>query len=156
MRKWNANGLISNASGSNSRLHANSFLKPANDMFSFFRKLFASKTRPAQPRLVLPSHTQQIREAAGAEEPRRTTGPVPPPKARDEWAKQASRKLDPEASPEQLCGITPDMTGEQVSAQLAMLYRRHNRAASSLEAGLREEAEIMLDVVAAMRQKYLP
>ena len=44
---------------------------------------------------------------------------------------------------------------EEISAQLAMLYRRHNRAASSLEASLREEAEIMLDVIASMRQKHL-
>ena len=46
------------------------------------------------------------------------------------------------------------MTKEQIGAQLAILYRRHNRAASSLEANLREEAEIMLDVIATLRQKY--
>lgn len=76
-------------------------------------------------------------------------------KAKEEWARQAARQISPDATPEQLCGIVAGMTKEQVSAQLAILYRRHNRAASSLEERLREEAEIMLDVIAAMRQKYV-
>jgi hypothetical protein len=77
------------------------------------------------------------------------------PKAKEEWAKKAASRLDPGATPESLCGILPTMSTEEIAAQLAMLYRRHNRAASSLAANLREEAEIMLDVIAAMKQKYL-
>jgi len=76
------------------------------------------------------------------------------PKAKEEWARQAAKRINPDATPEQLCGLTPGMSKEEISNQLAILYRRHNRAASSLEPRLREEAEIMLDVIAALRQKY--
>lgn len=133
-------------------------------MFSFLSKLF--KPKQQQPRLVLPSHTQPQPPAPGVASPAPMKPPAatPPagkpgagasPKAKEEWAKQAAQKINPDATPEQLCGITPEMSKEEISAQLALLYRRHNRAASSLEANLREEAEIMLDVVAAMRQKHL-
>jgi hypothetical protein len=117
-------------------------------MFNFLRKLFKRKRKsePEQPRLVLPTHDQPARAKPG---------PAASPTAREEWARQAARRIDPDATPEELCGLTPEMTEDQISTQLAMLYRRHNRAASSLEANLREEAEIMLDVIAAMRQKYL-
>lgn len=121
-------------------------------MFSFFKNLFKPRPRPARPPLVLPGHTRALcvappipaRPDAGASR-----------KAKEEWAQQAARRINPDATPEQLCGIEPGMTQEQISAQLAILYRRHNRAASSLEASLREEAEIMLDVIATMRQKHL-
>lgn len=114
-------------------------------MFSFLKKLF-KKPEP-KPRLVLPRHAEpqkaQPKPEAGASA-----------NAREEWAKQAAQKINPGATPEQLCGLEEGMTKEQIAAQLAILYRRHNRAASSLEANLREEAEIMLDVIATMRQKY--
>jgi hypothetical protein len=118
------------------------------NMLNFLRKFFRRPPPPEQPRLVLP--TQPV--------------PPPPPRpasgtsiaAREEWARQAAKAIDPNATAEELCGLTPDMTEAQISERLAMLYRRHNRAAASLEARLREEAEIMLDVIAAMRQKYLP
>jgi hypothetical protein len=115
-------------------------------MFNFLRKFFKRKPAPEKPRLVLPVH---------APPPAPKPEPAAPPSAREEWSRQAAHRIDPNATPEDLCGLTAEMTEEQVSAQLAMLYRRHNRAASSLEANLREEAEIMLDVIAAMRQKYL-
>ena len=125
-------------------------------MFSFLKKLF--KPKPQKPRLTLPSHTQpELVSARTAKPDLRAEKPdsSASPRAKEEWAKQAARRINPDATPEQLCGIEPGMTQEQVSAQLALLYRRHNRAASSLEASLREEAEIMLDVIASMRQKYL-
>ena len=119
-------------------------------MFSFLKKFFQPK--PAKPRLVLPSHPQPQptpRPAAGSQ------APPSSPKAKEEWAKQAAQKISPDADPEALCGIEPGMTREQISAQLAILYRRHNRAASSLEPSLRDEAELMLEVIASMRQKHL-
>lgn len=64
-------------------------------------------------------------------------------------------KLDPKARPEDLCGLTPGMTPEEIRDHLALLYRRHNRAASSLEGELREEAEIMLDAVVRCRETFL-
>jgi hypothetical protein len=47
------------------------------------------------------------------------------------------------------------MKAEQIRDHLAMLYRRHNRAAASLDAGLREEAELMLDAIVQCREKFL-
>jgi hypothetical protein len=125
-------------------------------MFSFFKKLFGFKTaQPAKPRLELPRPGGASSSGRPPAKPAEKPGPGASPKAKEEWAKQAAQKINPGATPEQLCNIEPGMTPEQISAQLAMLYRRHNRAASSLEANLREEAEVMLDVIAAMKQKYL-
>lgn len=148
-------------------------------MLSFLKNLF--KKPEAKPRLTLPSHGQTQPQPAPKEQPQpvaakaapsgkasKATAAVPPPKqtkpekpgagatpkAKEEWARQAARKINPDATPEQLCGIHEGMTKEEIAAQLAILYRRHNRAASSLEERLREEAEIMLDVIAAVRQKY--
>jgi hypothetical protein len=56
-------------------------------------------------------------------------------------------------SPEDLCGIGPKMPKEEIKARLAMLYRRYNRATSSLDAKLRAEAETMLDAIVAVREK---
>ncbi len=57
-------------------------------------------------------------------------------------------------SAEQLCGITPGMGKPEISARLKMLYRRHNRAASSLDATLRAESERMLDAIVEVREKH--
>jgi hypothetical protein len=56
-------------------------------------------------------------------------------------------------SPEELCNITPKMTKDEIKARLAFLYRRYNRATSSLDAKLRAEAETMLDAIVAVREK---
>ncbi len=126
-------------------------------MFKFLSKLFKKPpAAAAQPRLTLPSHTGPV----STRKPLEGTGtgkatPATTPKAKEAWSKTTARRINPTASPEEICGITPGMDREQISSQLAMLYRRHNRAASSLEADLREEAEIMLDVIATMRLKYL-
>ena len=59
-------------------------------------------------------------------------------------------------TPEALCGIDPKkMKTEEIRLKLAELYRRHNHAAGSLNAELREEAETMLDAVVACREKYI-
>ncbi len=121
-------------------------------MFSFLKNLFKPRPGPARPPLVLPAH-RPPQPAAPPKADRPDAGASR--KAKEEWAQQAAKRINPDATPEQLCGIEPDMTQEQISSQLALLYRRHNRAASSLEASLREEAEIMLDVIATMRQKHL-
>jgi len=56
-------------------------------------------------------------------------------------------------SPEELCGIAPKMPKDEIKARLALLYRRYNRATSSLDAKLRAEAETMLDAIVAVREK---
>jgi hypothetical protein len=60
----------------------------------------------------------------------------------------------PSISPEELCGVTSAMNKEQIRSRLAMLYRRHNRATSSLDAKLRDEAERMLTAVVTVREKH--
>lgn len=91
--------------------------------------------------------------------------PVPARHSASAPAAAAARSMVQEASvrpriergapPEHLCGLTPGMTPEEIRDRLALLYRRHNRAASSLDAELREEAEIMLDAVVRCRETFL-
>ncbi len=57
-------------------------------------------------------------------------------------------------SPESLCGITVKMPKYEVRKRLAVLYRRYNRAASSLDAKMRAESEMMLDAIVKVREKY--
>ncbi len=47
------------------------------------------------------------------------------------------------------------MSTDEIRDHLARLYRRHNRAASSLEDDLRQEAERMLEAVVQCREKFL-
>lgn len=70
-------------------------------------------------------------------------------------AKDAAARVGTDKSPEELCGVTPGMDKEKIHEQLAMLFRRHNRAASSLDDKLRTEAELMLDAIVAVRERHL-
>ena len=65
-------------------------------------------------------------------------------------AKPAAAAAPPQ-TPEQLCGISPKASKEEVQERLKLLYRRYNRGASSLDATVRAEAEQMLDAVVAVR-----
>lgn len=56
-------------------------------------------------------------------------------------------------TPEEMCGIAPKMSKDEIRERLAFLYKRYNRATSSLDAGLRAEAEEMLDAVVMVREK---
>ncbi len=58
-----------------------------------------------------------------------------------------------ERSPEELCGIDLKMSKDQIRDRLKLLYRRYNRAASSLDAETRSEANSMLDAIVAVREK---
>ena len=74
-----------------------------------------------------------------------------------------SRTVDPtpsieqerSTSPEMMCGIRPGMTRDEIKSHLAELYRRYNRAASSLDAARRTEAEDMLNAIVVCREKYV-
>ncbi len=77
------------------------------------------------------------------------------PAAKREWEKRAAREINDRLPGEELCELRDGMTAAELQAHLGMLYRRHNRAASSLDPKLRREANIMLDAIVAMRQKYL-
>ena len=76
-------------------------------------------------------------------------------KKRKKKGKSQNPKVDASQSPEQLCGIAASMSRTEIKDHLALLYRRHNRAASSLDDTLRAEAEIMLDAIVACREKYI-
>ena len=119
-------------------------------MFKALSRLFGKKTKA--PRLSLP--------VPGAIAGTTRSGPVPPPasgtpSAREKWEQMASQGLSRTAPPEDLAGITPDMTPAQILERLAKLYQRHNRAASSFDPNLREEAEFMLETLAGLREKYV-
>ena len=58
-------------------------------------------------------------------------------------------------SAEELCQLKDGMTYDELRAHLAKLYRRHNRAAASLDPKLRDEAERMLDAIVEIRHRYL-
>lgn len=61
-----------------------------------------------------------------------------------------------ESTPEARCEIDPaTMTTEEIRARLAILYKRHNQAAGSLDPELRLEAEEMLDAIVHCREKYV-
>lgn len=63
-------------------------------------------------------------------------------------------KAEPPKSADELCGITPKMSKDEVKAQLKLLFRRYNRSASSLDAKLRSEADRMLDAIVQIREKH--
>ena len=95
----------------------------------FFRSLF--KKKPLEPR---------------------EDAPVNPPA---EMVAETLPQPPATATAEELCELRDGMTHEELRAQLSRLYRRHNRAASSLNPELREQAERMLDAIVEIRHRYL-
>lgn len=55
---------------------------------------------------------------------------------------------------EELCEIKSGMSKSDIHAQLKLLYRRYNRAASSLDTKTRKEADRMLDAIVTIREKH--
>ena len=47
------------------------------------------------------------------------------------------------------------MNSMEIRERISKLYQRHNRAASSLDPKLREEAEFMLETLAGLREKHV-
>jgi hypothetical protein len=78
-------------------------------------------------------------------------------KAAERKASKAAEKVPAKKPPtaEEMCGVTSKMGKEEVRQKLALLYRRYNRATSSLDAKLRSEAEVMLDAIVAVREKVI-
>lgn len=71
----------------------------------------------------------------------------------DGTTKEKKTPIKASQTPEERCGVTAKMSKDEIRARLALLYRRYNRATSSLDAGLRAEAEDMLDAIVAVREK---
>jgi hypothetical protein len=59
-------------------------------------------------------------------------------------------------SAEEMCGINPEtMSKEAIRKRLAILYKRHNDAVSSLNPELRKEATFMLEAIVECRERYV-
>jgi hypothetical protein len=78
-------------------------------------------------------------------------------KTADKKASKSAAKTPAKKPPtaEELCGVTSKMGKDEVRQKLALLYRRYNRATSSLDSKLRSEAEVMLDAIVAVREKVI-
>lgn len=74
---------------------------------------------------------------------------------KQEWLNKSSKKFNANDAPEVLCGVNKSMPKDEIREKLAVLYRRHNRAASSLDAQLRDEAETMLEAIATVKERFL-
>ncbi len=113
-------------------------------MFKALFRFFGGKSKsPASP---APSSRSSSAPVAA---------PAEPTAARERWQREASRSVPRDLSPEELCGITPEMPREEIAQRLAQLYQRHNRAASSLDPVLREDAEFMLETLSGLYEKYI-
>ncbi len=89
------------------------------------------------------------------------TAPPPPPSAKAAPAAPPARATATATpttaapqTPEGLLGIEPKMSKDQIRDHLKLLYRRYNRAASSLDNSTRAEADSMLDAIVAVREKH--
>ena len=111
-------------------------------MFKVFKRRKKEEAAPA------PAPTPAAAPAQAA--------PTPKPKEVAKTNGSAPKaKPKPDRTPEEMCGIAPNMPKEKIREELAKLFRRHNRAAASLDEKLREEAEVMLDAIVSVRERYL-
>ncbi|MDB6071673.1 MAG: hypothetical protein JWL81_2844 [Verrucomicrobiales bacterium] len=141
-------------------------------MFKALSRLFGSKPKAPRLSIPVPGASASLVKTAPVSAPETgssaasnspapsssasaTAPPTPSAKAR--WQQESSPIPLSAAnlSPEQLCGVSSSMTPEEIRARLSKLYQRHNRAASSLDPVLREEAEFMLETLAGLRDQYL-
>ena len=117
-----------------------------NKIFQTLSKTFAAKEDPRQEAAApAPSKSGSILD--------KLSGTPAPPEKKKEKAKPHVAPT-PSLSPEEICGVTSAMNKDQVRSRLAMLYRRHNRASSSLDAKMRAEAERMLGAIVLVREKH--
>lgn len=104
-----------------------------------------------------PAPAAKAEAAPAAARPEAKKAPVPEPKAESPLKKIAAVPAAPAHAPQQtaeeLCGIDAKMNKDQIRERLKLLYRRHNRAASSLDPKIRAEADVMLDAIVAIREK---
>ena len=123
---------------------------------------------------VLQSISKSLqRQTAPAKAPAPAAKPAPAPEAKPAAKAEKSEKTpaapaestlkkiaappaparEPEQTPEQLCGIESKMNKDPIRDRLKLLYRRYNRAASSLDAKTRTEADKMLTAIVKVREK---
>ena len=119
-------------------------------MFKALARLFGSKPQTPRPAVPVTGGAAAAVKSSLDDPP---AAVVPSPK--EKWEHDATQTLSRQSPPEELAGLTSDMTPAQIRERLAKLYQRHNRAASSLDPQLREEAEFMLETLAGLREKYV-
>ena len=128
-------------------------------VFKSISKALSSKEEAAPPAAaVQPPAAKPAPAAKAPAQPEKSKGKAP------EKAKSKAPEIAPappvepapvlpQKTPEELCEITSKMSKEEIKARLAFLYRRFNRATSSLDPKLRAEADVMLDAIVAVREK---
>ena len=123
-------------------------------MFDKLKTIFKAKESPkgkAEPQAASRG-TKPAAPSSAEDKPQQPKGE----KAKATAAKPAASPSNTPKKPqtaEELCGITSKMSKDAVRERLALLYKRYNRATSSLDAELRTEAEAMLDAVVVVREK---
>jgi len=118
-------------------------------VFETLRKTFAGREQPRPGGRVNTKRTPSDRSRSLLDK----LGAPPPASTARGGAPASTAKAGHPRSPEELCGISPAMSKDEIKARLALLYRRYNRATSSLDAKTRVDAETMLDAVVAVREK---
>jgi hypothetical protein len=120
-----------------------------------FKKVLQSLTkslgRPNDPKKPAPA--KPAPETAKAEAKAEAEATKPAPKAESKGESALKKIVTPAKTPEELCGIESKMSKDQIKERLKLLYRRFNRAASSLDAKTRAEADEMLDAIVRVREK---
>jgi hypothetical protein len=86
-------------------------------------------------------------------EAKATSTPAAPAPAQPQALQPKAPAQPAGPSAEEICGVTSKMSKDEVRSRLAFLYKRYNRATSSLNAKLRAEANDILDAVVAVREK---
>jgi hypothetical protein len=115
-----------------------------------FQKILSSLGKTFGSKNSKPPVTQSTRSAAAAPTEENISGKKGLPEKN-----VVKRDLPGRSpSPESICGINVKMPKYEIKKRLAVLYRRYNRAASSLDAKMRAESEMMLDAIVKVREKY--
>ncbi len=106
--------------------------------------VMAAVTAPAKPAAPAAGGAAAVSPPRPVQQPQQIKAVNPP---------APSKAVEKPKTPEEICGITAQMSQPEVRERLALLYKRYNRATSSLDAQLRGEAERMLDAVVIIREK---
>ena len=117
-----------------------------------FKKVLQSISKSLGKPSAQPAPAPAAAPRAEAQPPARQS----PPPAPAGKAAAAPAKAAPAAQPksvEEQLGIDPKMNKDQIRDHLKLLYRRYNRAASSLDNATRSEADAMLTAIVAVREK---
>ena len=57
-------------------------------------------------------------------------------------------------SPEEIIGIEPDMSREEIKKHLRDAYKKWNQRVANTDPKIREQANKMIDIITELRKKY--